>query len=552
MCYSFDRVLAVKNQAERSSLLRKETVCPAFSPYSLSFKMPLINRKNVSAEQPAERKRIVNRPDVKKLVKKAATSKARELDDNLTEHFYKTGQLGGQTEKTVTNTPVKKATKKTTKKSVKKPAAAPRLTAKELFELAPTVKFPIKPWQQGVAIGEMDLPDVGIAFPSICWEMFVGRSVLPVSSCFALAGPTGSFKSHLVVEMARWILNSGGYTLLAENETKYNKDMAKAIIGQQAQEVYVYNCASFSQVQQALLGSLKKVNKEQGKEPPLLMQIVDSIVGNATGSQQDKVLKAGQTERDYPSNALAAANFLPVYMPMLGNKPYIGLWVTHSKEEPKENAWQAPKISMKGGGTWEYRCRIAFILERITTKPKYADRTWKVGLKLTLKKDMADRGFSLPFAVIGKYIPLTDEGTGDVYSERIVKFCWHAATLNIWKDPEKFGYPAYYSEIVKDLTGFTETGTGANKGFIAPKIGVSKADAARDPKIIMDAFYADENILDQLSAEMGIQKGIELSPEFSFNQAMKKAKVIALRRAKRAQETANITYLKREELNECD
>ena len=514
--------------------------------------MPLTNRKELSVKPSTERKRIVKRPDVKTTVKKATTSKARELAENLTEHFYRTGQLGGQTEKAVTNTPVKKAAKKTTKKSTKRTAEVSRPTAKDLFELAPTKKFPVKAWQQGVAVGEQDMPDVGIAFPSLCWEMFVGHSVLPVSSCFALAGPTGAFKSHLVVEIARWILNSGGYTLLAENENKYNKDMAKAIIGHKASDVYVYECASFSQVQQALIGSLKKVNKEQAKEPPLTLQIVDSIVGNATGSQQEKVQKEGQVERDYPSNALAAANFLPVYMPMLGNKPYIGLWVTHSKEEPKETAYQKPKITMKGGGTWEYRCRIAFILERITTKPKYADRVWKVGLKLTLKKDMADRGFSLPFAIIGRYIPITDESTGDVYSERVVKFCWHAATLNIWKDPEKYGYPVYYSEIVKDLTGFAEKSTGTDKGFIAPKIGVSKADVTRDPKIIMDALYADENLLNQLRAEMGIQKGIELSPELSFNQAMKQAKIIALRRAKRSQETANITYLKREELNECD
>ena len=528
-------------------------LCARHFPFTLSpLKMPLINRKNTSAEQPAERKRIVNRPDVKKLVKKATKSSARDLAEKLSEHFYATGQFAGQTEKAVTNTPVKKAAKKVTKKSTKKTAEVPRPTAKELFELAPTKKFPVKAWQQGVAIGEQDLPDVGIAFPSLCWEMFAGHSVLPVSSCFALAGPTGAFKSHLVVEIARWVLNSDGYALLAENENKYNKDMAKAIIGQRASDVYVYECASFSQVQQALIGSLKKVNREQAKEPPLTLQIVDSIVGNATGSQQEKVQKEGQVERDYPSNALAAANFLPVYMPMLGNKPYIGLWVTHSKEEPKETTYQKPKITMKGGGTWEYRCRIAFILERVTTKPKYTDRTWRVGLKLTLKKDMADRGFCLPFTIVGRYVPITDESTGEIYSERVVKFCWHAATIAIWKDPEKAGYPAYYSEVIKDLTGFAETGIGINRGFIAPKIGVGKADVTRDPKIIMDALYADENILDQLRAEMGIQKGIELSPELSFNQAMRQAKIIALRRAKRAQETANITYLKREELNECD
>jgi hypothetical protein len=450
-------------------------------------------------------------------------------------------------QKTVPSAPAKKAVKKT---AVKKSKPVPkRLSAKELFEVKPTKRFNLKSWQQGTAIGEQDLPNIGIAFPSLCWEMFVGHSVLPVSSCYALAGPTGSFKSHLVVEMARWVLNSGGYTILAENESKYNKDMAEAIIGESASDIFVVKCKSFNQVQQTLTSSLKKADAEE--ENPLLLQIIDSIVGNATDSSQDKVRKEGEIERGYPPNALAAANFLPNYMPMLGNKPYLGIWVTHSKEE-KENIYQPTVVTLKGGGTWEYRCRIAFILNRVSEKPECDDRIWKIRLMLKLKKDASIRGFKLPFTIRSRYVPFTDEETGEIYTVRIVKFCWHEATIDLWRDPVKYGYPDYYSEVVKDLTGFTEVKLKTGKGFIAPKIGIGKDEASRDPKVIMNALYADENVLGQMRAEMGIQKGLEINPEQTFGQALKQAKSIALRRARKAQETAKITLLRREEINEFD
>jgi len=447
----------------------------------------------------------------------------------------------------------KKTIKKTTKKAVvrkkKEDEVVPRLSVRELFEIKPTKKFNIKAWQQGIAVGEQDMPNIGIALPSLSWEMFTGHSVLPVSSCYALAGPTGAFKSHLVVEMARWVLNSGGYTILAENESKYNKDMATAVIGPRADDVYVVKCANFNQVQQSLISSLKKADAE--KNNPLMLQIIDSIVGNSTESSQEKVKKDGEIERGYPSNALAAANFLPNYMPMLGNKPYLGVWVTHSKEE-KVDMYTPVTVTLKGGGTWEYRCRIAFILNRISEKPEFKDRTWKVRLALKLKKDASVRGYRLPFVLRCKHIPITDEETGEIYSERVVKFCWHEATLDIWQNPEKSGYPAYYSEIAKDLTGFSEVRLKEGKGFYAPKIGVSKEDASRDPKVILNALYADENILDQMRAHMGIQKGIEVSPEKPFDQCLREAKQTAIRRARQSQKDAKVTVLSREELNEFD
>jgi hypothetical protein len=115
-------------------------------------------------------------------------------------------------------------------------------------------------------------------------------------------------------------------------------------------------------------------------------------------------------------------------------------------------------------------------------------------------------------------------------------------------------YPAFYAEVVKDLTGLAESSVEGSrkKGFIAPKIGIGKAEASRDPKVIMDALYDNEPVLNQMRAEMGIQRGIELSPEKSFSEAGKEAQKIARQRVLRSQETANIVLLKREEIEEFD
>ena len=76
---------------------------------------------------------------------------------------------------TETEPRLKKTTKKTAKKK-NEAVVAPRQTAKEIFEIKPTKSFDIKPWQQGVAIGDQDMPSVGIPYPSLCWEMFTGHT----------------------------------------------------------------------------------------------------------------------------------------------------------------------------------------------------------------------------------------------------------------------------------------------------------------------------------------------------------------------------------------
>jgi hypothetical protein len=402
---------------------------------------------------------------------------------------------------------------------------------------------------QGIAVGEQDMPAIGAAFPSFCLEMFTSQSVLQASSCFALGGPTGSFKSHFVLEIANWIARAGGTISLAENESKFNADMARAVMGREiGQRVWVRECKRFNQVQEFLTHGIKKHDEmEDGERPPHL-QIVDSVVGNSTESQQAKLKTEGSIERGYPANALAAANFLPSYLPMLAKKPYFGLWVTHSKDETEGTGkFAKTRTRLKGGDIWQYRCRLAFVLRRVTTKPEWKNNNWMVRLKLQLLKDAGIRGFTLPVTLRCTSDIFHNPKANDIYGERKIRFCWDEASLLLLSDPEKYGYPPHWKTVAKDVLGLAIKKSAGQNIFIAAKLGITPQDQVRDASVVMDALYESPTVLDLLRAEFGIQKGIAIQPGDDYMALLKQAKRIAMQRAALMKEPDEVIVIRKGE-----
>lgn len=406
----------------------------------------------------------------------------------------------------------------------------------------------LEDWQQGVAVGDQDLPFVGLAYPSFCWEMFTSQTVLPVSSCYALAGPTNSFKSHLVMDISNWAARSGGVVHFIENESKYNPDMARAVMGHElASRVWVVQASDFTQVQEELVSGISKTDKARNNRANSvrsMLQIVDSIVGNATSARQTKVKTEGHIERDYPDNALAAANFLPSYMPMLNHKPYIGIWVTHYGEAKEGNGPYARTVpKLKGGGSWEYRCRMAFIVKRISEKPEYIAKAWHVNLVLFLKKDAGVRNYRLPVTVKSGGSITHDEITGETLFNRETKFCWDESSMLLLLNPDRFGYPLAWKKVAKSLLGLKEGKIGQRKIVYAEALGVTPDNSQCTPTDIMDALYSNSEILDMLRAEFQITKGLPLTPDTTYDTLLARAKEIAVQRITRLKEGTNITYI---------
>jgi hypothetical protein len=404
-------------------------------------------------------------------------------------------------------------------------------------------------YSHGVAVGELDMPFIGVAFPSFCWEMFTCQSVLPAEACYVVGGPTGSYKSHFALEMASWIAKAGGVVQFIENEVKYNPDMAQAVMGKDlGVRVWTTKSKSFTQVQDELTAGILKMN-EAGQTT--MLQIVDSIVGNATKSKQEKVKSEGHSDRDYPDSALAAANFLPSYLPMLANRPYYGAWITHYTEKTDGAGIFARKIHhLKGGGEWEYRVRMAFILKLVSPKVDWNARAWSVNLRFELKKAAGIVSFRMPVTVRSSGDIIYDEVENETLFYRKTRFCWDEASVAMLLTPENYGYPTEWKTIAKDILGLEEIKIGIKKCVIAPKIGITQDSPSRSAKAIMDALYADQKILDSLRANFGIAKGILITPGSNYTELVDRARRIAARRLARLQSGEGIRIIQKADLGD--
>jgi hypothetical protein len=403
-----------------------------------------------------------------------------------------------------------------------------------------------KSFSEGIAVGEQDGPPVGFAYPSFCWELFTGCSVLQASSCYAVGGASGSGKSHFMFEVAKWISRIGGLVHFIENEQKFNEDMAVAVMGRQlAERCYVHSSYSFEEVQNLLNKVLNNQSKLPSEKQLPLLQIVDSIIGSSSQKEQENLDKQGSLGRSYPMVALLASKFLPAYKPKLAEKPYVAFFISHTSETIETRGKiELVDYHMKGGGEWMYCCRMTFILDsRYSGKQKLDEDSgeWLKKMRIRLLKDQCIGHYTLPCFVRSEHQSFMDQETGDTWRERFVTYDWHGSSIEMLLKPESSGYPKVVSEIAREMLGLEICKISGRNYFIAPKIGVTEDDRVVTGEPIMRALYSRENLslLNDFRAELGIKKGIVIHPNSHFKELLTQSRMIAARRNLRLQQEAD-------------
>jgi hypothetical protein len=169
-----------------------------------------------------------------------------------------------------------------------------------------------------------------------------------------------------------------------------------------------------------------------------------------------------------------------------------------------------------------------------------------------LKKDAGVRIFQLPVNVRCDHDIIFDKERNDYFSERKLKFCWDEATINLWLKPEMAGYPPFYKTTIQDITGFQQVKVSGRNVFIAPQLGIGKEEATRDGTKIIDALYNSPEVLDRLRAELGIQKGIGIRRNESFDDLTQLAKTVAIRRATLMKSKKTVTYIKHVDMSKYE
>jgi hypothetical protein len=206
------------------------------------------------------------------------------------------------------------------------------------------------------------------------------------------------------------------------------------------------------------------------------------------------------------------------------------------------NSYLPPSIMFKGGQSWMYRTRLAIYITRVNEKPVAEGESFVTKLRFSFLKDMSARGNKLPVSVYASN-SVVEDVDGGVCARRIVKFDWDAATIDLFKDPDKYGYPETFAKIISETIGFKEAKKGTKNGYIAPNIGVNEPTTV--PSEIVDALYAHPKELDLLRASLGIRKGIEILPDLPYKDAVKKSKEIAKKRSEAMLDGKTATVIKK-------
>jgi hypothetical protein len=460
---------------------------------------------------------------VKKTVKKAVKKTTKKADGKSTENSYPKGSLGKAAD--------------IFKPKVKEDDSDDKGGRKRGRKIRQgAAKHDSPEFQRGVAVGDHDMYPVGIAFPSFCWEMFTGQSVLALSSIYSLGGAAGGYKSHLAAEFSRWVLSAGGIAALMENEGKYIEDLYPAVCGwDAARNVEVRCCSSFEHVQENMNDTLKAMDAQQKVRSQPFIQIIDSISGNASEEEQAKLSEDGALGRGYPVTALMAARFLASYTPHLKSVPYITVAIAHSRERKEgEGQYSRTVYELKGGAEWMFRCRLAMIAERVNDKPVHRSNLIEMSIRLHLLKDSADRGRKLPFKIYQTYDIRKDTETDTEVSARRVHFAWDLASVELLLNPESAGYPADWKTIAAKVLGLSKIKVGNRNYYIAKKLGINESNVKEkgNPRAVMNALYTEyPTVLNQLRAQFGIQQGVCFKQGDNYNDLRNKAKILAQKRA---------------------
>lgn len=193
---------------------------------------------------------------------------------------------------------------------------------------------------------------IGIPCPSLAIEYIIAQDCFPLSVVWQVVGAQGLGKSALIAEFGRWFDEAGGGLVLCENETKFNDQWYRSLMGSAYDtRAQIHRCDSLEDWQEHLTGSInamKRVmigtaeNPGPGRTVPLLFA-VDSIMGKQSRDTEAKILGVklesglrneageGSAKRGHPLEALLITRYMRTIPAALDNWPFSLVLVNHLK-----------------------------------------------------------------------------------------------------------------------------------------------------------------------------------------------------------------------------
>lgn len=434
------------------------------------------------------------------------------------------------------STPGPRATATPAKKDTSRPAANPPKVNQKIVSVFRATSGDGTHNTEGLSAGVADAVPVGIKLPSFCWEAFLGTTVFPLETILFLAGRTESCKTGLIAEITRWAFETAnGVGRVAENENKWSDTWFPSIIGWDRDCFSVAECTSFDESQSALLSPMKELGKYMRKDlnkvhEPIVFGL-DSVTGNTTDSEQQKIQKENKATRGFAETALAASKLLPGLSPYLKNLPFLLIAIAHISL--KKDHLQRDVEHRKGGQTWDFFASYIFHMRAIGPIKSTQHYMMKPVRISAYKRPGTGAGCIECPIKWGFEEWVNDENPDEVIRRQVTKFDWDEASLTMLSAPGKCKIPTLLAQNLTDILPVTY----GTDGISCKYFGIKKADRV-SPREFMQRVYEDEKLLRELRQALCIKPAVALDGEISYGEAKKQAKELALKRR-------NMTTLKK-------
>jgi hypothetical protein len=369
---------------------------------------------------------------------------------------------------------------------------------------------------------------VGIPLPSLALEYLIQNTVWPLGRFMQIVGKTGTCKSALCFEMARWFQNSQGVTYLFENESRYSPDYALSIMGypknQDDESLSHLPCKSVDDWQSKLQRMVKycqdQMNKKEiGRQFPVLY-IVDSLMGKLSLESQATIDKKGSADRAFPHEALMINSFLKKIPQDLEEWPMCLVATNHLK--PQKNAQGITERHKSGGATPDFQETFEIEMSRDAgAKIKQVDEESfeQGGLKLVLtcKKNSlgeTDRNIHAPI----RWIHREDPDTGEW--RQYTRWDWPAATVAMLASFEK----GHRADKIKEIV---DIGGNGNR-WHSKTFGVTSTEPVSASELGR-MIEGDEKIKGELRKLFGIKERKIFQPGVDYLKQLSEVRVRAER-----------------------
>lgn len=367
--------------------------------------------------------------------------------------------------------------------------------------------------------------NLGIPSPSLAFSWGLGSNVLPLSRVLHLAGKEGSFKSGLMAEMFRWLLEltetglprvpmipgSIGYF---ENENKFAPDYFWSIL--ENRTIYdgiirVHQTKTANEWQLGLINLIETwegyYNKGFGSGPfwftPLAIGL-DSIVGTLPESVIDSIKDKGSIDVAFPALAKQLTALSALLPRIIGRRPVLFIGTNHLKVDLKAQNPQFAEDRTPGGQAWKHVESLELRLKRIKLEDSENMATGQIQIRFYKNcLGTSKRAIEVP---IGWIKEMDAQG-------KLVQWTmwdWPTATIKLLtRDlPQKF--PETYAKV-KEIIDLNEVGAK----IWSNRLGIAKSDkVSRHAAGVM--LEQSPQILDELLPAMKIKQGRFYRPGTDF------------------------------------